>query len=132
MSDLRVLLVEDELLIAAAMQDSLEELGYQVVGPCKSVRDGLRAVEEQPIDGAVLDVNLRDELVFPVAEALEKRGIPSVFCTGYAEISVIPEGFRTKPCFGKPCSPFAVVERLAQEIKARGSGAEGGEADLRL
>jgi CheY-like chemotaxis protein len=129
----RVLLVEDELLIAAAMQESLEDLGYEVVGPYKRVRDALRAAQEEPIDGAVLDVNLRDELVFPVAEALERRGVPFVFCTGYAEMSVIPEHFRDRPSFGKPCSPKAVAAKLAERLAARASEAAGGrETDLGL
>jgi len=79
-----ILVVEDSYFLANEMEIFLEQLGAIVVGPAGSVRDGLALVERQGsrIDAAVLDVNLRNEKVFPVADALRARGIPIVFCTG--------------------------------------------------
>lgn len=117
---MRVLVVEDELLIAAAMQDSLEDEGHTVVGPFKRIADALSAIRDDvSIDAALLDVNVRDEPVFPVAEALARRGIPFVFCTGYAEMQLIPEAYRRYACLNKPCDPLVVIKTLE---RAQGSG----------
>lgn len=72
-------------MIAFALEDMVEELGYQVVGPAHRLADALTLAERETIDGAVLDVNLNDEPSFPVADLLLSRGIPFVFATGYAE-----------------------------------------------
>src|SRR4051794_18564375 len=81
----RLLVVEDEYLIAASLARELEGRGAEVVGPAGSVRDALALVEAEGdrLDGAVLDINLRDERVYPVADALVARGVPFIFLTGY-------------------------------------------------
>lgn len=79
----RILIVEDEALVAAMVADMLEELGAVVVGPAGTLDKGLELAREAEIDAAVLDVNLRGERVDPVAEVLAKRGIGFVFATGY-------------------------------------------------
>ena len=78
-----ILVVEDEYFIADAMQRGLEDIGAQVVGPAASVADALALLDSTPVNGAILDVKLADETVFPVAEALTARGIPFIFATGY-------------------------------------------------
>jgi CheY-like chemotaxis protein len=80
----RLLVVEDEYLVAADLTESLEEMGAQVVGPVGSVEAALEKVrtDGHRLDGAVLDVNLRGERVYPVAEALAAHGVPFVFTTG--------------------------------------------------
>ena len=80
----RVLLVEDEALVAMMMEDVLEDLGWEVAasfGDVKPTLDWLATCEG--LDGAVLDINLGSEMVFPVAEALKARGTPFTFLTGY-------------------------------------------------
>ena len=72
----RVLVVEDESLIAMLVEDGLETLGYEVVGPVGTVDAALRIVEQTPFDLALLDINLGGKQSFPIAEALEARGIP--------------------------------------------------------
>ncbi|MBS0298039.1 MAG: response regulator [Proteobacteria bacterium] len=109
---MRVLVVEDEVLIAVALEESLQDFGHEVIGPYKRVREALDAARNEALDAAVLDVNLRDEVVFPVADALKARGVPFVFCTGYAEMQLIPEAFSAFPCLSKPCAPEKVLAAL--------------------
>lgn len=117
---MRILVVEDEVLIAVALEEGIEDLGHEVVGPYKQVSDALKAARTESVDGAILDVNLRDELVFPVAEALKARGVPFVFCTGYAEMQLIPDAFTGYACLSKPCAPDAVMAALGlAEVRAR-------------
>jgi PAS domain S-box-containing protein len=97
----RVLLVEDEALVAMMIQDTLAELGFQVVGPVSSASGALAAARESHFDAAVLDINLGDGLVYTVAEILEKRGVPFVFVTGYDADSVDAR-FSGVPVLQKP------------------------------
>ena len=79
----RVLLVEDESLIAMMMDQALRELDFDVVGPFGTVREALAAIEYEPVDAGVLDINLGGEMAYPIAQFLEARKIPFVFMTGY-------------------------------------------------
>lgn len=84
----RVMIVEDETLVAMMLGDQLADLGLCVVGPFSRVSDATRALMEVEIDAAILDVNLAGELVYPVADVLIARGIPFIFVTGYALESI--------------------------------------------
>jgi PAS domain S-box-containing protein len=97
----RVLLVEDEALVAMMIQETLHEFGYQVVGPLNSASEALAAAREGHFDAAVLDINLGDGLVYTVAEILGVRGVPFVFVTGYDADSVDPR-FSEVPVLQKP------------------------------
>lgn len=81
----RILLVEDETILAMAMEDFLQDAGFSVVGPFGCLKDALQAAEDETLDAALLDVNLAGELVFPVATALERRGVPFLLLSGYDE-----------------------------------------------
>ena len=81
----RVLVVEDEALVALMLHDMLVEIGAVVVGPAATIQQGLTLIEAEPMDAAVLDVNVQNERIDAVAEALHIRGIPIVFATGYGE-----------------------------------------------
>ena len=101
----RVLLVEDEGLVALLIEDLLIDLGCEVVGSCGSIRAALEWLEQAATapDGALLDVNLGGELVYPVAEVLAARGIPFAFATGYG---VLPDSrFMGVPVLAKPMNP---------------------------
>lgn len=111
LQDRKILLVEDEYFIADAMQRELEELGVQVVGPVASVDAALALVDNTPVDGAILDVNLDDEGVFPVAETLAARGIRFIFATGY-NASDLPPAWRHVPRYEKPVDVRAVAAVL--------------------
>ena len=111
----RLLVVEDEYLVAADLTESLEEMGAQVVGPVGSVEAALEKVrtDGHRLDGAVLDVNLRGERVYPVAEALAAHGVPFVFATGY-DRAAIPEAFSQAPSCGKPVDVKLLARLLSQ------------------
>lgn len=89
----RILVVEDEYFIASDLARDLEAFGAEVVGPIATVDRALeRVATEERLDGAVLDINLNGEVVFPVADALRARNVPILFTTGY-EQGAIPERY---------------------------------------
>src|SRR3546814_5870618 len=92
---LRILLGEDEGLIALDLETMLIELGYEVVGPASTLNEVMAAVEAD-CDGALLDVNLRGELVFPAARVLLARGVPVIFSSGYDDEGQFPAEFRSE------------------------------------
>lgn len=103
MSDLagkRILVVEDEAIIAEMVADMLLELGACVVGPASSMRKALEMAEASDIDGAVLDVNIRSERVDPVAAILRMRAVPVVFATGNGDM--VADLARGAPVLEKP------------------------------
>jgi CheY-like chemotaxis protein len=79
----RVLLVEDEVLVAWALEDMLTALECAVVGPVARVNEALALIDAEMVDAAVLDVNLDGQKSYPVADALAARGVPFVFATAY-------------------------------------------------
>ncbi|MFL6735206.1 MAG: response regulator [Sphingomicrobium sp.] len=79
----RILLVEDEAIIAFAMEDILADLGCEVIGPALRLEDAKVLAGSDRIDAAILDVNLNNLRSYPVAEVLERRGVPFLFATGY-------------------------------------------------
>lgn len=83
LAGIRVLVVEDEAIIAAMVEDMLTELGATVVGPASSIKRGLLLAHSNVLDAAVLDVNIRSERVDPIADLLSERRVPIVFATGY-------------------------------------------------
>lgn len=113
----RVLVVEDEYLIATDLCDALEKHGAEVIGPAPTVERGLAlAASERVLDAAVLDMNLQGERVFPVAEALKARGVPFVFASGY-ESWLVPEDYRDAPRCEKPVNPAAVARALSKALQ---------------
>ena len=98
---LRVLLVEDEMMVALLLETVLIDLGHQVVGPVARLERGLEVVEREAIDLAVLDVNIDGREVYPIAAALEARGIPFIFTTGYG-IDGLHSAYRNRPVLQKP------------------------------
>src|SRR5690606_28701228 len=94
LAGLRILIVEDELLVALELETMLGSLGCEVVGPAARLEKALNLAETEELDGAVLDVNLRGKPVYPVAAALGARGIPFIFSTGYSNSSTVPGAFR--------------------------------------
>lgn len=81
--NLRILVVEDEMLIAMMLEDMLGALGYAVVGPFANLDSALAAAASEALDAALLDVNLGGRTVYPVAEKLVERKLPFAFVTGY-------------------------------------------------
>jgi DNA-binding NtrC family response regulator len=109
----RVLLVEDEYFIAVEVVKALESEGIAAVGPTGSVKEALRMIESGPIDAAILDISLRSQPVYPLADELEARKVPYVFATGYGE-QAIPKRFRHVPCFEKPLDLGQLVKAVTR------------------
>lgn len=80
----RVLVLDDEMLVAMMLEDMLADLDYEVVGPFGGLDEALKAATAEPLDGAIIDLNLgRGILSTPVAHALRDRGVPFLLATGY-------------------------------------------------
>lgn len=120
----RLLVVEDEYVIALDLAHTLEDAGAEVVGPLSTVEDALDYVanEGDRLDAAVLDVNLRNERVYPVADALAARGIPFVLTTGY-DRSTIPATYAAAPHCQKPIDKAWLMRLLSAHCAKRDSGA---------
>jgi CheY-like chemotaxis protein len=98
---LRLLVVEDEVMISALLEDMLSELGHHIVALAASVEEAGPLAAQSEIDGALLDVNLPDGTIEPIAAALAQRNKPFVFTTGYADRGIPPE-FKDRPVLRKP------------------------------
>jgi CheY-like chemotaxis protein len=96
-----ILVVEDEPLIAMMLEDFLETLGHRIYASCDNLTDALSACENGGFDVAILDVNLKGELVWPVAEALRNRGVPFVIASG-GHVEPPPASFAQAPLLEKP------------------------------
>jgi two-component SAPR family response regulator len=107
----RILVVEDDLLIAVLIEDALQDSGGEIVGPAATLEKALKLVEEEEFDAAILDVTLRGAKVYPVAELLLARGIPFVFASGYGDWA-LPEELRDKPRLMKPFTAAALEEQI--------------------
>jgi CheY-like chemotaxis protein len=118
MKGLRILVVEDEGLVAMLIEDMLEDIGCEVAGSLSSVGQALKWLADGgSADAALLDVNLGGEPVWPVAEALQARGMPFAFTTGYGHLNT--PRFEHAPLLGKPIKSQRLEEVL------RGLAGEG-------
>jgi CheY-like chemotaxis protein len=113
----RVLVVEDEAMIALMQASILEAAGCTVVGPVRRVSSALRVIAEQRIDLALLDINLGHEKVYPVADMLARQGVPFVFLTGY-DSEELPPPHRTRRSLLKPCDERELLDALSDALGA--------------
>jgi CheY-like chemotaxis protein len=117
LSGCRILVVEDEYFLADDMFRVLSASGAEIIGPIGEANEALAALDSQdPIDCAILDVNLRGEMVYPVASALRSRNIPFVFATGYDQ-AAIPTEFHDVPRWEKPFDPDSLVGALPSLVR---------------
>jgi CheY-like chemotaxis protein len=114
----KVLLVEDEVLVAWLLEDMLADLGCAVVGPAASVNEALAMIDAEPIDVAVLDVNLNGQMSYPIADALVARGVPFLFSTGYDKDRML-DGYQTFPVLQKPFHRSELVDALAELLSPK-------------
>lgn len=118
----RILVVEDEVFVAMEVEHILGTFGFDVRASVSSVTDALRALEDfDDFDVALLDVNLRGETVFAVADALVERGIGLVFATGYGRDGVRAD-LRHHPVIAKPYWPAALRDALLTAMADRRGG----------
>jgi CheY-like chemotaxis protein len=107
----RVLVVEDEAVIAMLIEDMVLEFGSEVIGPVARLREALSLAHNAALDAAILDVNVGGAVIFPVAEVLRERGIPFIFATGY-QPNELPPRFRDSLSVSKPFSYPVLAEAL--------------------
>jgi DNA-binding response OmpR family regulator len=112
---IRVLVVEDEFLVAMLIEDMLTSAGCVVAGPIPRLSDALDAVDRGTYDAAVLDVNLGGDRVYPVADALSRRNVPFVFITGYGT-SGLPGEYAERPRLGKPFKMADLLGMLSSVV----------------
>jgi PAS domain S-box-containing protein len=114
----RILVVEDEGLVALQLQADLEDAGHSVIGPARSLEQGLRLAEAEDIDAALVDVSLGRESSAPIADRLLARSIPFAFATGYADTTMLPEHLRCIPRLSKPYVPQEIRRILHHLVRA--------------
>jgi len=107
----RILVIEDEALVALQLQADLESAGHKVVGPARSLKAGMSLVDREEIDVALVDVSLGRETSAPIADRLLARNVPFAFVTGYSDTSMLPEHLRAMPRLIKPYG-LADVQRI--------------------
>jgi len=120
MFERRAMVAEDSLLILVALEILFEQHGIAIVGQASTVAEAHALAETGNFDIAILDINLHDEMVFPVADLLHQRGIPTLFTTGYALSEMVPARFAHLPIVRKPYDADALMELVEQAfIRAR-------------
>ncbi len=119
LNECRILVVEDEYLLADELRAGLMDAGAVVIGPVGALEDALTLIESEPtIDGAILDTNLQGQMVFSAADQLEARQVPYLFTTGY-DASVIPARFKHVARCEKPIRIAKVIEATGRIIHVR-------------
>jgi CheY-like chemotaxis protein len=116
---LNVLVVEDNLLLAEVTKILLEDSGCRVVGPAGWLQRGLELAQAEPLDGAVLDINLHGEMSFAIAEVLRARGVPFVFVTGYEDRGIVPMAYRSAPRLDKPVADEHLIGAMVAAFTAK-------------
>ena len=112
----RILVVEDDYLIAQLLDEMLRPTGCVVLGPLPRLADALDAARRETCDVAVLDVNLGGERVYPVAEVLSGRNVPFVFVTGYSS-GALPREYAEQPRLGKPFKAEQLIRALSNLVE---------------
>ncbi len=119
-----VLVVEDNPVLAESMAFALSAYGWTVVGPVATGKAAVEELAERRFAVAILDVDLGEEMSFPVAEKLRERGVPFVFLTGFVSHRDFPERFQNETCLQKPVMPDSLIEAL-ESLQADGAVNEG-------
>jgi len=117
MYERRAMVAEDSLLILVALEILLEQHGIGIAGQASTIAEAQALVEIGNFDIAILDINLHDEMVFPVADLLHQRGIPIIFTTGYAPSEMLPARFAQVPIIQKPYDADALMELVEQAFE---------------
>ena len=118
----KILVIEDEALIAMQLKLDLESEGHVVVGPFGKLSEALRAAHEDNFDIALIDINLGADNSAPIAEILDRRSIPFAFTTGYNDLIFLPPALREYPRLTKPYNP-GDVKNLVLKLRSLADGA---------
>jgi CheY-like chemotaxis protein len=114
-----VLIMEDEFIVALDLSDMTQDLGFRVEGPFATIAEGVRAVEDHVPDAAILDVQLADGEVYPLADRLMKLGVPIIFHSGHADNTRLLDRYPSARSASKPCAAEVIAGYLVQATAAR-------------
>jgi two-component sensor histidine kinase len=117
----RILIVEDEALVAMVYEEYLIEVGYDIIGPAADLPSAMTLLAQERPDAAILDVNLSGKPVYPLAETLIEIGVPFVLCTGYAQLDIKTEKLRHAPVLTKPVNSKTLIAVIADLLGDRPS-----------
>ena len=123
--DVAIFVAEDEPFIALDLATTIEDAGGRVVGPAATVKEALELLEIHPVAAAILDVNLRDRDISPVAELLIARGVPVIFHTGLGVPDELSAKFPDLIVHLKPLIPGKLIRQLAALIETPRAKSEG-------
>ena len=118
----RILVIEDEAMIAGMIEDMLDELGAIVVGPAGTLAKAVELAKRDPIDVAMLDVNIRSERIDPVVETLRGRGVPFVLATGYGAAAGMEGALVVEKPFTRDRLESALTAALVHSPRGREQG----------
>jgi two-component SAPR family response regulator len=122
LAGLRILIVEDEFLLAMDLEMMLQQRGCMVLGPVPSVGHALRLLDHEQPDVALLDVNLKGERATPVAAELQAHGVPYVLITGYSAVQLSERVLRAAPRIDKPVRCCVLQRAIARAVDDGKSG----------
>lgn len=114
----RILIVEDEILIAMLLEDIVTDLGHNSVGPMMRLQSALAAAETEDLDFAILDINLAGQQSFPVADCLIRRGIPFIFASGYGQAG-LTNAYVHIPVLQKPYDSAQIDRMINTQLGIR-------------
>ncbi|CAA9544861.1 MAG: hypothetical protein AVDCRST_MAG23-2442 [uncultured Sphingosinicella sp.] len=114
----RILIVEDEYYLAEDIADALTDRGVEVLGPVGTIEEASQAVSRADFDCAIVDMNLRGDMAFPIADQLGQAGIPFLIATGYNSAS-LPDRFAHVPRVEKPSDPAAIIDAVSPLLGRR-------------
>ncbi|WP_370868373.1 response regulator [Phenylobacterium sp.] len=117
LAGLRVLVVEDEMMVSMLIEDMLSDLGCKVIGPASRLEEAIELVGSSELDCAVLDVNLGGQPIFPLADILREKGAPFAFATGYGDAG-LRDVDKGTPVLQKPFRESDLA-RILGELHAR-------------
>jgi DNA-binding response OmpR family regulator len=112
----RILIAEDNALLAISMHDILTRAGAEVVGPAGTVAEAEQLAGSEHITAAVLDIKLHSSEIWSAARILAERGIPILFCSGHFDQNTLPPEWASHPILVKPARPSRIVDRVAQLV----------------
>jgi DNA-binding response OmpR family regulator len=118
----KILVVEDNYLFAQVICDFVVDCGMEAIGPACGLETGLVYAREAPIDGAILDINLDGRFSFPICVVLAQRGIPFCFLTGYSDLALVPQQFRSLPLVSKPFEPKEMQDAIEMMLSGQPGG----------
>lgn len=119
---LRVLVVEDNYVLAESMRWALQGLGCEVVGPVPTAEKAFELMGTAQIDAAILDIDLQGLSSTPIARKLGELGLPFLFLTGYESVALLPEDLHEVRCLTKPVDPDILAQALLDQMRNHNSG----------